>query len=114
MSGGDGRVVANRDQPKDVPTRPMGEVPVIVRIAWEDGAQEWRAAKANRWTSTHVMVSWRDEPNDPRTERYEWLRAQDVMRSVSWFVAPVAPVARQSSGAVAEGRPRVGDGTIPA
>ena len=94
-------MVANRDQPKDVPTRPMGEVPVIVRVTWEDGAEEWRAAKANRWTSTHVMVSWRDDPADPRTERYEWLRAQDVMRSVSWLVAPVprGPVAGRGAAA---------------
>ena len=88
MPGGDGRVVANREQPAQVPVRPMGEVPVIVRVAWQDGTDEWRAAKANRWTPTHVFVSWRDDPRDPATERYEWLRAQDVMRSVSWLVPP--------------------------
>jgi hypothetical protein len=36
-----------------------------------------------------MMVTWRDDPNVPTTERYEWLRAQDVVRSVSWFVPPV-------------------------
>ena len=90
MPGGDGRVVANREQPSNVPVRPMGEIPVIVRVAWQDGPDEWRAAKANRWTATHVFVCWRDDPKDPTTERYEWLRAQDVMRSVSWLVPPAA------------------------
>lgn len=88
MVGGDGRVVANRDQPASVPTRPMGEVPVIVRVLWADGSEEWRPARANRWTRSHVFVSWRDDPGDAATERYEWLRAGDVMRSVSWLVPP--------------------------
>ena len=88
MPGGDGRVVANREQPGSVPVRPMGQVPVIVRVAWQNGPEEWRAATANRWTATHVFVCWRDDPRDPGTERYEWLRAQDVMRSVSWLVPP--------------------------
>ncbi|WP_255491858.1 MULTISPECIES: hypothetical protein [unclassified Actinotalea] len=86
--GGDGRVVANRDQPADVPVRPMGEVPVIVRVQWADGTEEWRPARANRWTTSHVFVCWRDNPSDATTERYEWLRAGDVMRSVSWLVPP--------------------------
>lgn len=85
---GDGRVVANRDQPTSVPVRPMGEVPVIVRVLWADGGEEWRPARANRWTGTHVLVCWRDDVADPTSERYEWLRACDVMRSVSWLVPP--------------------------
>ena len=43
---------------------------------------------AIRWTATHVMVAWKDDDNDPRSERYEWLRAGDVCRTVSWFVPP--------------------------
>ena len=88
MSGGDGRQVLNCEIPRAAPVRPMGEIPVIVRVAWEGGGEEWRAAKAVRWTATHVMVTWRDDPNSPKTERYEWLRAPDVVRSVSWFVPP--------------------------
>jgi len=47
-----------------------------------------RPAWAIRWTSTHVMVGWVEESGDRRDERWEWLRAQDVMRSVRWLVAP--------------------------
>jgi len=48
----------------------------------------WRPARAIRWTSTHVMVGWVEESGDRRDERWEWLRAQDVMRSVRWLVRP--------------------------
>lgn len=82
------RVVANHDQPASVPLRPMGEVPVIVRVAWAGEGEEWRAAKANRWTATHVLVSWRDDPKDPKSECWVWLKAGDVVRSVTWFVPP--------------------------
>jgi hypothetical protein len=91
MSGGDGRIVVNGEQPADIPARPMGEMPVIVHVAWADGTEEWRAARANRWTATHVFVAWRDDPQDPRSERYEWMRAGDVMRSVCWLVPPEKP-----------------------
>jgi len=47
---------------------------VVVRVVWPDGTEEWRAARAIRWTQTHVMVNWRDDDNDPHSERYEWLR----------------------------------------
>ena len=86
-----GRLVANRDLPESVPVRPQGNVPVIVRIVWSDGAEEWRPARAVRWTATHVMVAWRDDEADPRSERHEWLRAGEVARSVSWFVPPSRP-----------------------
>lgn len=92
----------------------MGDVPVIVRVVWSDGAEEWRPARAVRWTRTHVMVGWRadDVPAGlpagvppGRTasdvgsssagraggrggEQWVWLRAGDVMRSVTWLVAP--------------------------
>jgi len=82
------RLVANREIPEHVPLRPTGDVPVIVRVVWTDGSEEWRPARAVRWTSTHVMVAWRDDERDPRSERHEWLRAGDVARSVSWLVPP--------------------------
>ncbi len=94
------RSVANGDRPAHVPVKPMGNVPVIVHVVWSDGAEEWRPARAVRWTATHVMVCWeegaggRPGPGIPtvsaarRDERWEWLRAQDVMRSVSWLVPP--------------------------
>ncbi|MFS0705887.1 hypothetical protein AB6N23_15355 [Cellulomonas sp. 179-A 9B4 NHS] len=82
------REVANSEVPEGIPTRPQGDVPVIVRVVWTDGSEEWRPARAVRWTRGHVMVAWRDDAADPRTERHTWLRAGDVARSVSWFVPP--------------------------
>jgi len=63
-------------------------VRVNVPVVWADGVEEWRPARAIRWTSTHVMVGWVEESGDRRDERWEWLRAQDVMRSVRWLVPP--------------------------
>lgn len=82
------RDVTNRDMPASVPGGPMGEIPVIARVSWAGGGQEGRAATAVRWTATHVMVMWRDDPKVSTSERYEWLRAHDVVRSVTWFVPP--------------------------
>ena len=84
------RLVANREIPEHVPVKPQGSILVIARVVWSDGVEEWRAARAIRWTATHVMVAWKDDDNDPRSERYEWLRAGDVCRTVSWFVPPAA------------------------
>ncbi|HMO12413.1 MAG TPA: hypothetical protein PKB06_13140 [Actinotalea sp.] len=81
--------VVNREQPASTPTSPMGDVPVIARVVWSDGLEEWRPARALRWTRTHVMVGRHESE-----EVWVWLRAGDVMRSVSWFVAP----SRTSSG----------------
>jgi len=108
--GVDDRQVRNREQPPCVPVAPMGDVPVIARVLWSDGLEEWRPARAVRWTRSHVMVGWREELEvgpglgrgtgvqavdraAPRrsgapAERWVWLRAGDVMRSVSWLVAP--------------------------
>ena len=105
-----GRQVRNTERPPGVPVAPMGDVAVIVHVLWSDGAEEWRPARAVRWTRTHVMVGWRDDaaaegdpsglgrrvagaaadgrPASRPAERWVWLRAADVMRSVSWLVAP--------------------------
>jgi len=82
------RDVANGEVPDGIPTRPQGDVAVVVRLVWSGGGEEWRAARAIRWTRTHVMVAWREHDDDPRSERHTWLRAGDVARSVSWFVPP--------------------------
>lgn len=70
----------------------MGDVPVIVHLVWSDGLEEWRPARAIRWTRSHVMVGWRADHGAaapaPATEQWAWLRAGDVMRSVSWLVSP--------------------------
>jgi len=91
MSGGTappGRFVANREIPERVPVKPQGSILVIVRVVWSDALEEWRAARAIRWTATHVMVAWKDDEGDPRSERFEWLRAGDVCRTLSWLVPP--------------------------
>lgn len=82
------REVANAQTPERVPVKPMGSVEVIVHVVWSDGAEEWRPARAIRWTPTHVMVGWRRERAGRTDEQWVWLRAQDVMRSVTWLVPP--------------------------
>lgn len=57
----------------------MGNIPVIARLVWPD-AEEWRPATANRWTKTHVLVTWAED-GQPR-ERLVWLRAEDVTRVI--------------------------------
>lgn len=105
--------MVNREQPAQAPTAPMGDVPVIVRLQWSDGLEEWRPARAVRWTRTHVMVGWRPDPEPvvrgrrpaagAPQEHWLWVRAPDVLRSASWLVPPRSPV---GVGAV----PRVGAG----
>ncbi len=85
------RSLANGERPASVPVKPMGSIPVIVHLVWSDGGEEWRPARAIRWTATHVMVGWVDGDEaraERRDEHWEWLRAQDVMRSVRWLVPP--------------------------
>ena len=93
------RLVANAEIPASVPVKPQGSIAVIARVVWADGLEEWRPARAIRWTATHVMVAWLEDDQNPRSERYEWLRAGDVTRTVSWFVAPPHPVASVSRAA---------------
>ena len=82
------RALANGEQPPHVPVKPMGSIPVIVHLAWADGTEEWRPARAIRWTPSHVMVGWLQDVRGRSDERWEWLRAQDVMRSVTWLLPP--------------------------
>jgi hypothetical protein len=42
----------DRSQPPDIPQRPMGSIPVVVRLVRPDG-EEWWPATANRWSDTH-------------------------------------------------------------
>jgi hypothetical protein len=46
------------------------------------------ASRSDLDAPTHVMVMWRDDPKVSTSERYEWLRAMDVVRTVTWFVSP--------------------------
>lgn len=67
----------NYEMPDRVPTRRMGEIPVIARFVWPD-REEWRPVTANRWTRTHVLVTWVGE--GPHRDQAAWLRAEDVTR----------------------------------
>jgi hypothetical protein len=67
----------NAEKPGRVPVGRMGDIPVIARFVFEDG-EEWRPVSANRWTSTHVMVTWVEE--GPNRDQAVWLRAGDVVR----------------------------------
>ena len=49
------RPVLNLDQPPSIPQRPMGSIPVVIRLVRPDG-EEWWPGTANRWTDTHVLV----------------------------------------------------------
>lgn len=55
--------------------------PVIIRLVLPDQSEEWRPAKAFRWTpSGAVMVSWETTPGDPRSSTAAWLPVSDVAR----------------------------------
>jgi hypothetical protein len=67
----------NWEMPGRVPNRPMGDIPVIARLVWPHG-EEYRPARANRWTHTHVLVTWVED--GPYRDQGAWLRAEDVTR----------------------------------
>jgi len=67
----------NYEMPEHVPGRPMGEIPVIARFVWPEG-EDWRPVLANRWTKTHVLVTW--IVDGPHRDQAAWLRAEDVTR----------------------------------
>ena len=75
------RPVLKVDQPPDIPQRPMGSIPVVIRLVRPDG-EEWWPGTANRWTDTHVLVHWVEDDGQAEAHRYElaWLRAEDVRR----------------------------------
>lgn len=59
----------------------MASRPAIARFVWGDH-EEWRPVTVNRWVDTHVLVLFRDDPADPRTENGCWIGAHDVRSSV--------------------------------
>jgi hypothetical protein len=72
--------VLNVERPPDIPQRPMGSIPVVIRLVRPD--DEWWPGTANRWTDTHVLVHWVEDDGQAEDHRYElaWLRAEDVRR----------------------------------
>lgn len=75
--------VANSEQPERMPTRPMGNLPVLARLVLDDGTERWQVAAANRWTASHVLVVWQNDPRDPHSTQLCWLRAADVTRRLT-------------------------------
>jgi hypothetical protein len=75
------RPVLNVEQPPNIPQRPMGSIPVVIRLVRPDG-EEWWPGTANRWTDTHVLVHWVEDEQQAQDHHYElaWLRAEDVRR----------------------------------
>ena len=73
--------VLNVEQPPSIPQRPMGSIPVVIRLVRPDGEERWPGT-ANRWTDTHVLVHWVEDDDQAEVHRYElaWLRAEDVRR----------------------------------
>ena len=72
----------NHEQPSQIPTRPQGDVPVIVRLLWHTH-EELVPARAIRWIDTHVMVMVKavTGPANAR-ELLTWLRVDDVYRTI--------------------------------
>ena len=62
--------------------RPMGNIPVIVRLLLADGTEMWRPGRANRWTASQVLVLWRNDARDPRAEQMAWLAVTDVTQAL--------------------------------
>lgn len=58
--------------------RPMGDVPVVVRLVLPDGTEQWRPGRANRWTHTQVLVLWLEDASDPYSQQIAWLAVADV------------------------------------
>ncbi|WP_069385975.1 hypothetical protein [Cellulosimicrobium cellulans] len=72
----------NHEHPEHIPTRPQGDLPVIVRLLWHTH-EELIPARAIRWTDSHVMVMVK--PTTGPTNAHEllvWLRAADVYRTI--------------------------------
>jgi len=80
----------NADDPGKGPLRPMGSIPVLVRLVDADGTERWIPARANRWTRTHVLVTWLEDPAAMGRESGCWL-ARDVARELRGTTATVAP-----------------------
>lgn len=63
--------------------RPMGDVPVIVRLVLEDGSEMWRPARANRWRGGGVLVIWENVIGNGWSSQFDWLAVEDVTRAIT-------------------------------
>ena len=71
----------NEDLPRDIPVKMPGpSYAVIVRLVLLDGNEEYRPARAVRWSSTHVMIKLQER--DGLDPQYLWLRSRDVQRKI--------------------------------
>lgn len=90
--------IVNGQTPERFPTRPMGDLPVLARLVLEDGTELWQVAKANRWTDTHVLVTWQSDPRNPYSSQLCWLSADDIARSLSGDTELLGPLWEQMRG----------------
>lgn len=75
--------------------RPMGNIPVIVRLLLADGTEMWRPGRANRWTASQVLVLWRNDARDPYAEQMAWLAVTDVTQALHGPRAELDPAWEQ-------------------
>lgn len=75
--------------------RPMGDIPVLVRLVLEGGSEMWRPARANRWTATQVLVIWQNDPRNPWSTQMCWLSTKDVAQSFRGDTATLEGLWRQ-------------------
>ena len=76
--------------PRNVPLNPMASLPAIARFVWGD-QEEWRPVIVNRWVDGHVLILFRVDPADPRSETGCWLSVHDVRGAVRGSVAELGP-----------------------
>ncbi|UYG18314.1 hypothetical protein BRM3_14910 (plasmid) [Brachybacterium huguangmaarense] len=63
--------------------RPQGNVPVIVRLALDDGTELWRPGRANRWRDGCVLVIWENIIGNGWSSQSAWLHERDVTRAIA-------------------------------
>ena len=75
--------------------RPMGNIPVLARLVLDDGTEMWRPARANRWTTTQVLVVWQNDSSNPWSTQMCWLATKDVAQAFRGGTAELEPLWRQ-------------------
>ncbi|MGP5057028.1 hypothetical protein ACTXJ3_18335 [Brachybacterium paraconglomeratum] len=75
--------------------RPMGNIPVLVRLVLDDGTEMWRPARANRWTATQVLVVWQNDSSNPWSTQMCWLSTKDVAQTFWGATVELEPLWRQ-------------------
>ncbi|MBM9466739.1 hypothetical protein [Nakamurella leprariae] len=78
--------------PGEKPKGTVGAIPVVARLVFADGRQQWWPAQAVRWTRSAVLVAIRPPTGQLRASPwYLWLSAVDVTRVLQVTGGGVAP-----------------------